>query len=293
MSTVSMEQVKELREKTQVGMLDCKKALEEANGDMEKAIEILRKKGTAVAAKRADNATNNGRIESWIAPDFKVGALVEIACETDFSANTPAMQDFAIQTAEITTKTNLTDPEQLLTQKSLRNNKITLKEALDELIAKIAEKIKINRVVLFKASANGLVNSYIHPGSTVGVMVEIVADKPITNASEDLKSIIRDICMQIAVTKPLAVTPENLDKTLIEKERTIAHDQLKDSKKPAQIIEKIIDGKLNKFYEDVCLLNQLFIKNDKISVAQYLKEVSTRVGMNLTIKQFIRFGIGR
>ena len=287
-----MEQVKELREKTQVGMLDCKKALEEANGNMEKAIEILRKKGTAVAAKRADNATNNGRIESWIAPDFKTGALVEVACETDFSANTPAMQEFALQTAEIAAKMNLTDPEQLLIQKSLKNSKITLKEALDELIAKIAEKIKINRVVLFKATETGLVNSYIHPGSTVGVMVEITADKTI-NASEDLKSIIRDICMQIAVTKPLAVAPENLDKTLIEKERAIAHDQLKDSKKPAPIIEKIIDGKLNKFYEDVCLLNQLFIKNDKISVAQYLKESSTRVGINLNVKQFIRFGIGR
>lgn len=287
-----MEQVKELREKTQVGMLDCKKALEEANGDMEKAIEILRKKGTAVAAKRADNATNNGRIESWIAPDFKTGALVEIACETDFSANTPAMQEFALQTAEIAAKMNLTDPEQLLTQKSLKNSKITLKEALDELIAKIAEKIKINRVVLFKATETGLVNSYIHPGSTVGVMAEITADKTI-NTTEDLKSIIRDICMQIAVTKPLAVASENLDKTLIEKERAIAHDQLKDSKKPAPIIEKIIDGKLNKFYEDVCLLNQLFIKNDKISVAQYLKESSTRVGMNLKVKQFIRFGIGR
>ncbi len=292
MATISMDLVKELREKTQVGMMDCKKALEEANGDMEKAIEILRKKGTAVAAKRADNATNNGRVESWISPDFKTGALVEIACETDFSANTQDMFNFATHVAEVAAKTNATDTASVLTQQSLKDAKLTIKDNLDEIIAKIAESIKISRIALFKATDNGLVNVYIHPGSSIGVMVELEADKALTTTDE-LKSVVRDLCMQIAVTKPLAVKAADLDPVLVEKERNIAREQLLGSTKPAPIIEKIIDGKLNKFYEEVCLLNQLFIKNDKITVAQYLKEISTKVGAQVAVKQFIRFGIGR
>ncbi len=292
MATISMDLVKELREKTQVGMMDCKKALEESNGDMDKAIEILRKKGTAVAAKRADNATNNGRVESWVSPDFKTGALVEIACETDFSANTQDMFNFATHVAEIVAKNNTTDSASILTQISLTKATLTIKDHLDELIAKIAESIKISRTALFKAGEKGLVNVYIHAGSGIGVMVELEADKALT-ATPDLTAAIRDICMQIAVTKPLAVQSADLDQTLIEKERNIAKEQLLGSTKPAPIIEKIIDGKLNKFYEEVCLLNQLFIKNDKITVAQYLKEISTKVGANVMVKQFIRFGIGR
>ena len=292
MANISMDLVKELREKTQVGMMDCKKALEQAGGDMEKAIEILRKKGTAVAAKRAENATDNGRIESWIAPDFKTGALVEIACETDFSANTQDMFDFATHAAQIVAKNNATETSVILTQISLKKSTLTVKDHLDELIAKIAENIKISRTALFKTGENGLVNAYIHPGSTIGVMVELQADKAIT-ATEEIKALARDICMQIAVTKPLAVKAEDLDPALVEKERAIAKEQLLISNKPANIIEKIIEGKLNKFYEEVCLLNQLFIKNDKITIAQHLKEISTKAGANLTIKQFIRFGIGR
>lgn len=292
MATISMDLVKELREKTQVGMMDCKKALEQADGDMEKAIEILRKKGTAVAAKRADNATNNGRVECWLSPDFKTGALTEIACETDFSANTQDMFNFATHIAEVVAKTSITEPATILAQKSLQNASLTLKDHLDEIIAKIAESIKVSRTALFKAGDNGLVNAYIHPGSSIGVMVELEADKAIS-ATEELKAAARDICMQIAVTKPLAVKPENLDQSLVEKERTIAKEQLQGSNKPAQIIDKIVDGKLNKFYEEVCLLNQLFIKNDKTTVAQYLKEVSTKAGATITVKQFVRFGIGR
>lgn len=292
MATISMDLVKELREKTQVGMMDCKKALEQADGDMDKAIEILRKKGTAVAAKRAENATDNGRIESWISPDFKTGSLVEVACETDFSANTQDMFDFATHTAQIVAKTNETEAGTLLTQSSLKISTLTIKDHLDELIAKIAENIKISRTALFKTDAHGLVNAYIHPGSTIGVMVELHADKAIT-ATEELKTLARDICMQIAVTKPLSVKQDDLDPVLIEKERALAKEMLKDSTKPANIIEKIIDGKLSKFYEEVCLVNQLFIKNDKLTIAQHLQEISKKIGVNVTVKQFVRFGIGR
>lgn len=293
MANVSMDLVKALREKTQVGMMDCKKALEESNGDMEKAIEILRKKGTAVAAKRSENVTSNGRVESFISSDNKTGAIVEIACETDFSAKTVDMEFFAKHTAEVAAISAVNDAQAVLTQKSLKNPKLVIKDHLDELIAKIAESIKVSKVILYKAEKFGFVNSYIHPGSTVGVMIELDAEKDASANTEELKTITKDLCMQIAVNKPLSVAPENLDAAVIAKEREIASEQLKNSGKPANVIEKIVEGKIKKFYEDVCLLNQMFIKNDKMTVQQYLDEASKKLNNKLSVKQFIRIGIGR
>jgi elongation factor Ts len=177
MANVSMDLVKKLREKTQVGMMDCKKALEESNGDIEKAIEILRKKGSAVAAKRGDNATTNGRIECFIASDAKTGAMVEVACETDFSAKTVDMEFFAKHTAEVAAITAVNDAQAILSQKSVKNPTLVIKDHLDELIAKIAESIKVSKVILFKAGKLGMVHAYIHPGSTVGVMIELEMEK--------------------------------------------------------------------------------------------------------------------
>lgn len=293
MSNVSMELVKQLREKTQVGMMDCKKALEEANGDMEKAIEILRKKGSAVAAKRGDNATTNGRIESFISADNRTGAIVEVACETDFSAKTVDMEQFAQHTAEVASIFAVNNVQELLTQKSLKDPKLVIQDHLDELIAKIAENIKVSKAVIFKVGNFGLVSSYIHPGSTVGVMINLETEKDSSLQIEALKTIAKDLCMQIAVNKPIAVASENIDAATISKEREIAAEQLKASGKPANVIEKIVEGKLKKFYEDVCLLNQLFIKNDKITVQQYLNEASTKLGNKIVVKEFVRFGIGR
>ncbi len=292
-SKISMDLVKILREKTQVGMMDCKKALEEANGDMEKAIEILRKKGTSVAAKRSENVTSNGRVESFVSADNKTGALVELACETDFSAKTVDMEFFAKHTAEVAAISAVSDAQAILTQKSLKNSNLVIKDHLDELIAKIAESIKISKVIIFKAEKFGMVSSYIHPGSTIGVMVELDAEKDTTKNLEDLKIIAKDICMQIAVNKPLAVAPENLDAALVAKEREIATEQLKNSGKPANVIEKIVEGKIKKYYEEVCLLNQMFIKNDKITIQQYLDEASKKLNNKITVKQFARIGIGR
>jgi elongation factor Ts len=288
-----MDLVKELREKTQVGMMDCKKALEETNGDIEKAIELLRKKGAAVAAKRADNAVTKGRIESYISPDFKIGAMVEVGCETDFSANTDNMKNFVVDAAKAAVQSNPADVAKLLAAKSETNPKIAISDVLNDLISKICEKIQINRFVQFQVAKNGIVNTYIHPGSTVGVLVELETEKDATPQLEELKQVAKDVCMQIAVNKPLYVDPTQIDAETIAKERSIAKEQLKDTKKPEAIIEKIVDGKMNKFYEDVCLLHQLYIKNDKISIKQHLAEVSNKLGNQIKVKQFKRFGIGK
>ncbi|MFA6527762.1 MAG: translation elongation factor Ts [Candidatus Babeliales bacterium] len=291
MAAVSMDLVKQLRDQTQVGMMDCKKALEEANGDLTLAVEILRKKGAAVAAKRAGNEATKGRIEAFISADNKTGALVEVGCETDFSANTTTMEAFANMTAEIVANNNPATVQDLMAIKNPASS-LTLQESLDELIAKICEKIQINQFARFAITDNGLVNAYIHPGSTVGIMIELQTATPATDV-EALKALAKDLCMQIAVTNPLCIAPSQLDPVVLEKERSIAREQLATSNKPAAIIEKIVEGKINKFYEEVCLLNQLFIKNDKLSVKAHVEEVAKKVGTSITVTQFKRCAIGR
>lgn len=293
MSNISMDLVKKLRDSTQVGMMDCKKALEEANGDLEKAVEILRKKGAAVAAKRSENVTDNGRIECYINPTGTTGVLIEMACETDFSANTESMRAFALDTAEQIANQNPADTETLLAQTLEKKPSVTVRGYLDELVAKICENIKINRFDRFNVTKHGVINAYIHPGSTVGVMVELDTNIDPTPHIEELKGVARDICMQIAVTSPLCTRPSELDQQVLEKERDLAREQLKDSNKPAQVIEKIIEGKIGKFYQDACLLNQPFIKNDKLTVQSYLDETGKKLEMSITIKQFKRYAIGR
>lgn len=293
MSTVSMELVKKLRDATQVGMMDCRKALEEAQGDFDKAVEILRKKGAAVAAKRSENVTNQGRIESYLNASSTTGVLVEMACETDFAANTDSMRLFTDDVAEHIAQTNPQDLDTLLAQPLTKDTKITVRQHLDALVAKICENIKINRFIRFQVDKHGLVNAYIHPGSTVGVLVELTTNTEATPHIQELKSIAKDVCMQIAVTNPLCVRPAELDASVLEKERELAREQLKDSNKPTQVIEKIIEGKLGKFYQDACLMNQPFIKDDKLTVESYLAEASKKLGLTIAVKQFKRFAIGR
>ena len=284
MSNISMDLVKELREKTQVGMMDCKKALAESNGDIEKAIEFLRKRGSAVAAKRAGNEMNNGRIECFVSADNKSGAIVAVGCETDFSANTENMKQFVDAAAHEAVTKNITDAQALMAGSS------KISDMLNELIAKISEKIEITKVAMFAVEGNGLVNAYIHPGSTVGVLVELA-----TNGAGDvevLKQTARDVCMHIAVRSPLCVNPADLDPAILAKEKEIAEEQLKSSGKPAAIIEKIMLGKVNKYHEDVCLAKQKYIKNEDLSIEQHLNEIGKKLGITVAVKRFARFGIG-
>jgi elongation factor Ts len=293
MAKISMELVKKLRDQTQVGMMDCKKALEEAQGDFEKAVEILRKKGAAVAAKRADNITNNGRIESFISADHKIGVLVQTACETDFSAKTDAMKDFIDRIAEHIFKKSPINTEELLSQSLAQNEKITVQQSLDELVSKICEKTQIADFVRFEIKTHGIVHAYIHPGSTVGVLIEIETDKSPEGNIDELKSLAKDLCMQVAVTNPLSVDSSQLDPKVIEKERNLATEQLREGGKPESIIEKIVSGKLNKFYQEVCLLSQNFIKDDKTTVKQHIDQASKKLGFSIIVKKFKRFAIGR
>lgn len=293
-----MELIKKLRDKTQVGMMDCKKALVDSDGDFDKAVEVLRKKGASVAAKRAEQATNNGRIASYTSPDYSLASLLEISCETDFSANTAAMKEFAQEVAEQAAKVeeccDTTCEVSCLLKQSFHNDpKMTVQDKLDELLAKISENIKISKTSRFKAADGSLVNVYIHPGSTLGVMIELATPGLDDSKRETVAKLAKDLCMQIAVTNPLAISTEGLDQELVEKERAFFKEQLIASGKPEQIIEKIMSGKMNKFYSEVCLTKQGFIKEDKISVEQHMNNVAKDTGCTISITRFKRFSIGK
>ena len=298
MAKVTMELIKELREKTQVGMMDCKKALISAEGDMERAIEILRKKGASIASKRSGHATNNGIISGYVTPDHKTGALLEISCETDFAANTEDMKTFAKTVCEHIANckhscTLTCDSECMLDQKLFNNSSVTIKMLLDDLMAKISENIKLSQCARFEPKENGFVNVYIHPGATLGTIIELEVTGLSEKNSAAIAQLSRDICMQIAVTNPICIEPTQLNEADLEKERNLIREQLKESGKPAEIIEKILVGKINKYYEEVCLLNQKYIKQDKASVGQHVKNAEKETGCEIKIKEYKRFMIGK
>ena len=168
-----------------------------------------------------------------------------------------------------------------------------LKKQHDEILAKIAEKIHINNIAVLDVQKYGIINYYIHPGSQVGIIIELATEHEASKDIETLKTVARNICMHIAVRSPLAVQPQDLAPEIIEKEREIAREQLKDTKKPANILDKIIDGKINKFYSDVCLLNQLYIKNEDQTIEQYIKEESNKIKNTITAKRFSHFVVGQ
>jgi elongation factor Ts len=292
---VTMDLIKKLREKTQVGMMDCKQALVLADGDFDKAVEILRKKGAKVAAKRAENVTNNGRIATYIAPDYTLGTLVEVSCETDFSANTKDMQQFVETISEHLAKTPqcaTVSPEALLEQKLFSDDTMTIQMLLDDLLAKISEKITVSQCARFDTK-DGIVNAYIHPGATLGSIIELETKNLSDDNKEKVAQLARDICMQIAVTNPICIEPSQVDPGVVEKEKCIAREQLLSEKKPEAIIEKIIPNKLNKFYEEVCLIKQKYIKNDKISIEKHIEARAKETGTTITIKQYKRFQVGK
>ena len=301
MADISVDLIKKLRQATQVSMMACKKALVDANGDYEEAIANLRKKGASVAAKRADNATNNGTIKTSIAPDYRSGTIVEAGCETDFSANTDDLRGFAqtvsnhVLATEHAAERFISDSsaiETLMTQPLFDNNALKLQDKLDDLISKISESIKVSNYARFSTS-NGIVNAYVHPGSRpVGVLVELAIDGERPADITALVQAAKDVGMQIAVTNPQCINPEELPADVVAKESEIYSEQLRAQGKPEQMIEKIVQGKLQKFYEGVCLHRQKFIKDDKQSIQQMLDAVGTTSGCKVSVAHFVRFSIG-
>ena len=281
---ISAQQVKALREKTGAGMMDCKKALAESAGDLEKAVSILREKGIAKAASKEGRTTSEGIIISVIHPGDKLGAMVEINCETDFVARTDKFREFAKQIATEIGPMTVSTVDDLLNQKM--NGKLVA-DVVKETIGSLGENMQLKRFVRFKS--NDYVTTYIHPGDKLGVMVEVSGG----SASDDrFRVFARDIAMQVAATSPMCVRREELDQSVLAKEREIYRQQAKNEGKPEKIIDKIADGKIEKFYSEVVLMEQLFVKDNDKTIGSLVKETSAALGSPVAIKRFVRFRLG-
>ena len=260
---ITAELVKELREKTGAGMMDCKKVLTETNGDMEKASELLRERGIAKAAKKSDRIAAEGIVTAYVTEDSKVGVLVEVNSETDFVAKNEEFQKFVSDVAVEIAKQNPTDVEDLL-NKSVEGK--TVREVLTDKIATIGENMSIRRFVRFETT--GLVESYIHGNGKIGVLVEITKPE---------KEVAKDICMQVAAAKPEYLNREAVPAEIVNKEMEILKTQAMNEGKPAQIAEKIVQGRIGKFYSEVCLVDQAFVKNPDITISTLLKEKDAQI----------------
>jgi elongation factor Ts len=277
MAEITAAAVAKLREMTNAGMMDCKKALVEAKGDMNAAVDILRKKGAATATTKSAREAREGVIAQYIAPGGRLGVLVEVNCQTDFVARNDMFRAFADDVA-----------------KRLAANPATDFEA-DRvgMVAKIRENIQIPRHARMEVSGNGLVAAYIHTGAKVGVLVEVGAGKESTVANEQFKQLVKDITLQIAAGSPSAVSREQVPAAIIAKEREIAAQSDRLKGKPAQAIEKIIQGILEKYYQTCCLVDQGFVKkNSEISVKEHVGAVAKELGDEVTIRRFVRFQVG-
>ena len=280
--TVTAQQVNELRQKTGSGMMDCKKALIEANGDMQKAIDILRKKGQAVATKRAEKTAGEGLVLTRIADDKKSGIIVEVNCETDFVANSEDFVNFANMVADKAAATMPASSEELVEKNS------DIKNTLNDVMGKVGEKIEISRLAAEKTD-DGAIVDYIHPGSKLGVMVVFNNAADHTDA---LAGLGKDIAMQVAAMRPVCVYREEVPKDLIEKEIEIYKEVSRKEGKPEQILDKIAQGKMNKYYQENCLFEQAYIKDNSKSVGDLLKEFNSKNNSEVKIDHFRRFHLG-
>lgn len=272
--SITKDSVMALREKTGAGLIDCKRALGESNGDMEEAVSILRKKGVATAAKKSGRSASEGMIAQAISDDRSKGLLVEVNCETDFVAKNDDFVDFSNEIAK----------------ELLNNPSADFEEKRTEQVAKIGENIKISRFETLAPETSGLVESYVHTGAKVAVLLSVGSDSSEVHANEIVVSMAKDICMHIAATSPVCVSRDEVPSELVEKEKEIAQAQAEG--KPPQAVEKIITGKLEKYYAGVSLLEQPFVKNPDQSIQQFVDAVGKEVGSQLKVEKFLRFQVG-
>ena len=282
--------IKELRDKSGAGMMDCKKALDESAGDVEKAIEWLRKKGINTAQKKSSRSASDGLITVKI-DDYR-GIIIEVNAETDFVARNENFQKFCDELALTGLKNEVENVESLLNCKFLDSNQ-TVQENLTNLISKLGENIVIRKLKYINEKSESL-EKYLHNSinlnsGKIGVLLSFKSNQK----NEDVSNFSKNICMHIAATDPKSIGIESLDKNLVDKERSIYFEQLKSSDKPNDIIEKIVDGKIKKFYQDVCLLEQTFVMDSKIKVNECIFTFNKEHDENFEIKNYVIFKLGQ
>ena len=290
MPEITVELIKTLRDKTNAGMMDCKAALKEADGDLDAAETVLRKKGVAAADKKASRATSEGAIAARINDDAKTGVLVEVNCETDFVAKNDKFRAFVESILDHIVGSEKTDSLEALLSQPYAGEAETLDLHIKEQVGALGENMALSRFARFDLDGNGVVGQYIHMQGKVGVLIEVKASSPELASNEAFRDLVKDITLHIAAASPICITREEVPQATIDKEREIYADQVKG--KPENIIEKILGGKLDKFFSTVCLLEQGFIKDTDQSIADLLKAKGTELGGDITISRFVRYAIG-
>lgn len=289
MAEITAGLVKELRERTGAGMLDCKKALMETEGNVEKAIEFLREKGLSQAAKKATRIAAEGLVAVKSSSDSKTASIVEVNCETDFVAKNDMFKGFVNEVIGQTLESKSASIESFLDEAWLLDSSKTVNDVLTEKIALIGEKLNIRRFENIVAEA-GMVESYIHGGGRIGVVVELTTDV----VNDNIKECAKNIAMQVAAITPKYVTRDEISSEYIEKEREILKTQAinENPDKPENIIDKMIIGRLNKQLKEVCLVDQAYVKDGDVTVGQYVENVAKAAGAKITVKRFVRFETG-
>ena len=277
MAEITTALINDLRTRTNAGMMDCKKALIETKGDMDAAIKLLRERGQAIQVKRASKEANQGIVKSAVSADGRTMALVEVNCETDFVAKTDNFKKFVDAVAA---KALAGD----------ENVAVTMKDDHSAIVAATGENVKIRRTSRFVLTGTGRLESYIHMGGKVGVLIEVASGKADSVAQPAFVEVIHDLALQVAAASPRWLLSTEIPADIIETEKDIYRKQVEG--KPANVVEKILEGKLKKFYSETCLVDQPFVKEPKMSVTQLLNDAAKKVGDTLVIKRFVRYQLG-
>lgn len=278
--------VQALREKTGVGMMDCKKALTETDGDMDKAIDILREKGLAAAAKKAGRIAAEGIVYAYYDDNQSCGVIVEVNSETDFVAKNADFNAFVKAVAETIAVNKPANLEELLACKIV-GAELTVDQQLKEKILTIGENLKIRRFQIM----DGIVSTYVHAGGRIGVMVQFEGDA-FLEANETFRELGKDVAMQIAALNPLYLNPESIPADVLEHEKKIMTEQVLNEGKPAAIAEKIVAGRINKYYKEACLLEQPYVKDGDVSVGKHIQNIAASINMPVSVAAFVRFEKG-
>lgn len=284
---ITAQMVKDLREKTGAGMMDCKKALSSANGDVEKAIEILREKGLAAAAKKSGRIAAEGLVETYITDDKKCGAVVEVNCETDFVAANSDFTTLVKNVAKQAASSKAATIEELVEEKYIGDENITIKDAVTGLIAKLGENMAVRRFEKFAVN-KGILQSYIHGGGRIAVMVELSCEKE----SDILPELAREVAMQVAAANPIFLDRSAVDTETLDKEREIYRVQALNEGKPEKVVEKMVEGRIQKYFKETCLVEQVWIRNSDYTIKKLLEEKSKEVGSPIIITKYARFERG-
>ena len=308
MAEINAQLVKQLRDRTGAGMMECKKALVEAEGDVPKAEVILRKRGITAAGKKETRSTKQGLVSSFIAPDGASGVLVEVNCESDFVARTEDFVSLAsdiaahiaahkpkkVRLEEVTEieRAEFKAQEALYEQKFASGDGATIGEFVKSKIAKLGENINISRFILYEVKGNGSVGQYIHAGSQIGVLLEAHTGKAETAQKDEFRKLVHDVAMQVAAASPQFVSKEDVAADVLEKERDIQKGRARTEGKPEKMLDKIVEGRMSKFYEEICLLEQPFIRENSISVTELIKAASTKLEDSIQIVRFTRYKVG-